>query len=260
MSTRLHTSLKFLGVMFFLTACGKQTVTESMLTGNQDLNEAIDVHTSHKGDSYASVMVDTLDPLLVSQTNITRYAGRTLTGLPQNIAAEKLLSPYAESTAYSYSNFSGPNCWHTSIASLFKEWIERRHMSGDEFSCVLRTYFVEVKSPHFGDVIRFRDENGGEVHGATFIGIDSTTEEAVVYTKNGYAKSEPWGFMSLADVKKVYPEATSVRFFSPTREAIEPRDTDNPCNNEYRSSRHDQEVIETDEARQEKNNLVRHPL
>lgn len=260
MRTHLHTSLLVFGIMFFLTGCGQQTVTESLLSADQSLDQAIELLATHQGDNYSSVMIETTDPLLPLQTNITRYAGRSLSGLPEKVSAQKLLSPYAENTAHTYSKFSGPNCWHTAIASLFKEWTERRHMASEEFSCVLRNYFVEVQTPHFGDVIRFRNVDGEEIHGATFLGVDQETREAVVYTKNGYLKSEPWEFMNLKDLKNVYAEAKSVRFFTPTRKAIEARDVQDLCNSEYRESRREQESINNIEKREIKASMMHTPF
>lgn len=241
MKTGLLKPLTFFGALFLLVACGPQTVTESMLSGAQNTDYAIKVITLHEGSAYSAVLVNTSEPLLSSQTNISKYAGRAIAGLPKEVPAQNLLSPYAEKTAYSYSYFNGPNCWHTSIASIFKEWTQRRHMAEGEFSCLIRNYFVEVKSPMFGDVVRFRGFNNKEIHSATFIGIDQISKEAIVYTKNGYSKSEPWTFMSLADVKRVYPEAINVLFFAPLRKALEPRNDAEPCYNEYLISQKDQD-------------------
>lgn len=183
-------------------------------------------------------MVQTQQPGLASHTNITRYSGRNLESLPETVPAQNLLSPYAESVAYTYAEVDGPNCWNTSISSIFKEWQVSRYMHNTEFTCHVKTWFKETNKPKYGDLIRFLDASGRELHGATFVGVDSESEEIVVFTKNGYSKLSPWTFMSMKEMKEVYtPEVASVRFYEPQRVAIMPTKAGMDCFQEFSESR-----------------------
>lgn len=227
--------------LFFVSACGQQTVTESLLSSDQTLVQTIQVEAARDGaDKFASVQVETKQPNLALQTNITRYAKRSLSGLADEVPAQTLLSPYAEKVAFTMSPKDGPNCWHTSIASLFAKWTKSRYMHDAEFSCHVRTWFREVNEPQFGDLIRFLDGAGEELHGATFIGVDKATQEAVVFTKNGYSNAEGWGFMTFADLKEVYSNVESVKFYTPIETALEPQDAGMKCYQQYIESKQHQ--------------------
>lgn len=221
-------------VLSLASACGRQTVTESVLSSDQTLSQTIEVETEPGAEREdKSVRVAVEQPNMALQTNVTRYAGRTLNGLEGMVPAERLLSPYAERVAFTMSPKDGPNCWHTSIASIFHKWTESRYMHDAEFSCHVTTWFREVKDPKFGDLIRFLDDKGEELHGATFIGIDKATQEAVVFTKNGYSSASGWGFMTFADLKEVYAEFKSVKFYTPVEEALEPVRAGMKCRAEF---------------------------
>lgn len=240
-ATMRHVSVIIL-TWFMLAACGRSTVTASLLNANQTVEQTVEVTTvkdsePHNGDQYFSkVTLETSQPALISQHNIEKYSGRSLKNLPAIVEAERLLTSYAERVAHTFSDRDGPNCWHTSVASLFQDYTRSRYMDSGEFSCHVKTFFSETNSPTYGDMIRFVDQYGNEVHGATVIGMDKLTDEMVVFTKNGYSKSEPWTFMTLADLKKVYPEATSVKFYAPQRKAIEPVSEKADCHDEYLES------------------------
>lgn len=229
-----------------LSACGPSTVTQSLLSSDQTLSHTIEVETTRgTGDKFGSVLVEVDQPNLALQANITRYAGRKLNGLKGSIAAEKLLSPYAERVAFTMSEKDGPNCWHTSIASIFAKWTKSRYMHDAEFGCHVETWFQEVKDPKFGDLIRFLDEAGNELHGATFIGVDKQSQEAVVFTKNGYSMMQGWGFMTFADLKEVYSAVNSVKFYTPMVVALEPAQPGMECYQQYLESAAYQKSMET---------------
>lgn len=150
-----------------------------------------------------------------------------LTGL---IPAEKLLSSYAQKWAYQMSGGYGPNCWHTSMASIFRSWSKPRRMPPKEFACLVKTYFEPIERPsQWGDLIRLADGEE-EVHGFTFLGEDSKVKDRfIVFTKNGRMQSR-FLFMDLATVRdKVYP-GNQVTYFRAKRMAIDPKENPSaPC-------------------------------
>lgn len=192
--------------------------------------------------AYMQVKIHSNQKAMTFQTNISRFTRGQLPSKETVVDAASLLSPYAASMANQKSSQIGPNCWHTALAALFPSWKERRFVGDKEFSCHLQTSFKETKSPKFGDIIRFRNGDG-EVHGATYIGIDTTTKEIVTFTKNGYDNRFPIVFMSLSKLKKVYRDASTITFWEPKQEALNPEKKGMACYEESLASRiEDQEL------------------
>ncbi len=150
--------------------------------------------------------------------------------LKGKIAAENLLSPYAQKWAYQMSPGYGPNCWHTSMASIFLGWAQGRRMPPKEFTCHLKESFEQIDRPsQWGDLIRLSSANE-EVHGFTYLGVDSQDPKlSIVFTKNGRMQSR-FLFMDLATVEEsVYP-GNEITFFRRVRAAADPKeDKSAPC-------------------------------
>jgi len=146
------------------------------------------------------------------------------------IPAEQLLSPYAKKWAYQLSEGHGPNCWHTSISSIFLGWAQPRRMPPKEFHCHVENSFEQIDRPsQWGDLIRL-SAGQMEVHGFTYLGVDSSDPtRAIVFTKNGRYQSK-FLFMDLATVRDyVYP-GNDVTFYRKVRPAIDPKeDSSAPC-------------------------------
>lgn len=146
------------------------------------------------------------------------------------LPAEKLLSTYAQKWAYKSSDFAGPNCWHTSVASIFPGWEKHRYMDPTEFACHIKNSFVELHPQsmselEFGDLIRLANGNQ-EVHGFTFLGLDrKQPSDVIVFTKNGYAQNR-YVFMTLETVRGIY-SGTEISFFRPTRTPLDPATNSN---------------------------------
>jgi hypothetical protein len=151
------------------------------------------------------------------------------------VPAEQLLSPYAGKWAYKLAENDGPNCWHTSIASIFPGWDKHRYMDPNEFACHIKNSFVPLQPKsmnelEFGDLIRL-STSGSEIHGFTFLGLDRKhPEEAIVFTKNGYARSR-FLFMTLTTVREIYSNM-EISFYRPSRT---PTDPSTHANTECRS-------------------------
>jgi hypothetical protein len=154
------------------------------------------------------------------------------------LPAEDLLSPYAQEWAYRRSQRNGPNCWHTSIASVFPSWTNHRYMDDSEFSCHIEHSFTRLADAtpgdlQFGDLIRLYRGNG-EVHGFTYLGTarDNPTRH-IVFTKNGYAQSY-YLYMDLATVQnQIYP-GNRVGYYRPHRVPTDPsEDETSECYDAY---------------------------
>ncbi len=206
-----------------LTACGAQPQSNHELNGGDDtlkVTTSEGPKTSGSRNGPIVVNIDTTQAAFAAQTNIKNYIGRSASG---NVEATKLLSSYAEAQAYKKPSSSGPNCWHSSIASIFSSWGNTKRFVGDkEFACHMKTSFKETKKPTFGDVIRFRDDKGAEVHGATYIGVDGDGK-AIAFSKNGYDREQGYYFMTLDTVKRVYSEGSSITYWTPMKEAKDPQ-------------------------------------
>lgn len=169
------------------------------------------------------VTVDTAKNDLTKEPALDRLGidAKALTGI---LPAESILSEYAKRWAYKLSAGHGPNCWHTSMASIFPNWRVSRRMSADEFACHVRTSFVPIDRPlQWGDLIRLSYGNE-EVHGFTFLGIDSKeTKRSIVFTKNGRMQSY-FLFMDLDTVKnQVYP-GNEIHYYRAVKTAVDPRE------------------------------------
>jgi hypothetical protein len=158
----------------------------------------------------------------LSEEPLLKDLGIDATKLSGVVPAEQLLSPFARKWAYKYQSEYGPNCWHSSMASIFLGWMKPRRLPPEEFSCLLKEYFIPIDKPsRWGDVIRLSYGNE-EVHGFTYLGVDSKdSNRAIVFTKNGRAPSY-YLFMDLNTVKDyVYP-GNEISYFRPVKVALDP--------------------------------------
>jgi hypothetical protein len=148
----------------------------------------------------------------------------TLASLPEMVAAENLLSDYAKTWAKKRSDFAGPNCFHTSMAAIFKNWSNHRYMSPDEFKCHLENSFEEVDEPSkWGDLVAFFGSNEYPIHGFTYLGKSRKSGEKIVFTKNGYGVSE-YLFMSYDAVHSIYDSfgIDRIAYYRPKNVALDP--------------------------------------
>lgn len=183
------------------------------------------------------VKVDTTDQDLWQEEIFARL-NLDPSSLADEVPAEQLLSPFARTWAYRDSGTSGPNCWHTSMASIFLGWTDARYMSPGEYACHIRESFteltdVELDDLQFGDMIRLSD--GGEVHGFTYLGTDSAdARRHLVFTKNGYARSR-YVFMEIATVRDVIYSGNDVTYHRPHRVPADPStDVTSECYDAFR--------------------------
>lgn len=155
-----------------------------------------------------------------------------LTTLPAVIPAEAMLSEYAKTWAKKRSNHAGPNCFHTSIASIFKNWKNHRYMNPSEFKCHLTNSFEEIEEPsQWGDLIGFFGADDYPIHGFTYLGKTRKNGEGIVFTKNGYGVSE-YLFMTYKSVHAIYESfgIERIAYYRPVREAVDPStDAKSPC-------------------------------
>jgi len=168
----------------------------------------------------------------LNQEPIILRLGINLAQLAHSVAAETLLSSYAQKWATRESANDGPNCYHTSMASIFKEWKKHRYMSTEEFNCHLNTSFKEIKNPEqWGDLVRFGNRDY-PTHGFTYLGTDRRTGKQIVLTKNGYAQSY-YLFMDYDDVMTIY-HPTDVSYHRAFEQAIDPANEKSaPCYPQY---------------------------
>ncbi len=182
--------------------------------------------------------VDTKFNILTDEPALIRLK-TPLDQLAELAPAEKMLSPYAQTWAYKQSSKNGPNCWHTSMASLFLGWTKHRYMGPNEYSCHLKTHFTPIeKLEKWGDMIAFDSSSHSPVHGLTYLGPDKADpKRTIVFTKNGYAQSK-YLFMTLDDVKDIY-SPKYVNYYRPNKDVvIDPSEDPNaPCANEMRKDR-----------------------
>lgn len=156
-----------------------------------------------------------------------------------SVWAEALLSVYAQKWAKKWSTFDGPNCYHTSMASIFTEWTAARYMGPQELLCHQRTYFDPIeKLEQWGDMVSLDDAAGVPIHAFTYLGADRAhPEKKIVFTKNGYRVS-PFLYMTYDDVYAAYSAygIASAKFYRPKKDAkaIDPKDhPDAPCYNYF---------------------------
>jgi len=156
-----------------------------------------------------------------------------------SVWAEALLSVYAQKWAKKWSTFNGPNCYHTSVASIFADWTEARYMGPQELLCHQRTYFDPIEKPEmWGDMISLDDASGVPIHAFTFLGADRAhPEKQIVFTKNGYRVS-PFLYMTFEDVKAVYSSygVSAEKYYRPKADAkaIDPKGhPEAPCYSYY---------------------------
>ena len=177
--------------------------------------------------------------------------GIVLESLKEIVGAEDLLSAYAKKWAYKYSQFNGPNCYHTSISAIFLNWNKHRYMGPSEFKCHLKTYFEEIpKLEKWGDLIGIFTKSGTPIHGFTYLGPDrKSPKDIIVFTKNGYAQSR-YLFMTYSDVYRIYGgPSTQVKLYRPIAMAVDPSDHSGaPCSKSIVNSPGDEPTLELPNA------------
>lgn len=176
--------------------------------------------------------------------DLTKEAALVRLGIPfadlaDVVKAEALLSPYGKRWAWKWSEYNGPNCYHTSVASIFDEWEKHRYMGPRELMCHQETYFDEIAKPEaWGDLISFNDGNDVPIHAFTYLGTDRKTPgRALVFTKNGYQRSR-FLMMSYSAVYNIYQGfgIRHIRYYRPKAgvKAVDPaKVAQAPCYTEY---------------------------
>lgn len=167
----------------------------------------------------------------------TQYTGATL---PKQgvIPAQNLLTSFAKSKALTFPSDEVVNCWYTAIASVMPGFKQARYMDDAEFACQLKVGFTITSKPQFGDVVRFQDSSGVEVHGAVYIGVDKANGQAIVFSKNGPTRETPFGFTTIDSLKsRVYSETAKITYYRPKKKLIDPTSESQECYKEAQDSR-----------------------
>ncbi len=155
---------------------------------------------------------------------------------PNLVPAEKMLSEFSHRWAYKESKKAGPNCFHSAVASISKNWIEPRYMDPAEFACHLKQAFEVVVEPNaWGDLILIRNEDGLDQHAFTYLGKDEQNEgQSIVFTKNGY-KSGVYLYSTQSSILELYKAYGSrVSFYRKIREITDPsKDPSSECYKTY---------------------------
>jgi len=219
----------------------RASFTQLSSTNQEKLTESLtQYYTGNSNASYAT-WVYTQQNDLKSEPAMIRL-GVGFDTLAPSVWSEKLLSTYAQKWAKKWSTFDGPNCYHTSVASIMQEWDTARYMGPQELLCHQRTYFDPIeKLEQWGDMISLDDSNGVPVHAFTYLGIDhAEPSRKIVFTKNGYRVS-PFLYMSYDEVYRVYESygVKSVRYFRPKTGVTIPdpkTHTDSPCRSYFDSA------------------------
>jgi hypothetical protein len=122
-----------------------------------------------------------------------------------SISLPFLLPPYAQVRLYTY-----PECWQDATSTqqdclyaalnFFNEAPEPALLDREYADRILHEEYVQVhgEAPAYGDIIMFPEPSGRPRHACVYIVAD------FVFTKNGLDSSQPWVFMRLSDVSRVY--------------------------------------------------------
>ncbi len=212
----------------------KQKFSELPLADQNSLVKGLSIYYNGETNSSYSVWVGTKLNDLKIEPAMVRLAIPFET-LPVSVWAEQLLSAYALKWAKKWSQFDGPNCYHTSMASIFSDFTDARYMGPQELLCHQRTYFDSIeKLELWGDMVSFDDYYGVPIHAFTYLGADrKDPSKKLVFTKNGYRVS-PYLYMSYDEVYRIYESygIAKVRYYRPKAEAnaLDPKKhTDSPC-------------------------------
>lgn len=195
-----------------------------------ELREAV-LQRLHNGTRTYRAVVDARHNDLLKQRLIVDFLKIDIASLGEHIEAPSLLSDFGKRWAYQSSGDDGPNCWHSSIASISKGWVKARYMSPEEFTCHLENSFEEIATPsQWGDLIRIALKNE-EVHGFTFLGVDrKNREKKIVFSKNGYRQSA-YQIEDYDAVSDGYGGSSeTLKFYRRVREVLDPtEDSSAPC-------------------------------
>lgn len=203
---------------------------------NQILDNLLEYHTEAFLQTYRS-FVDTAVNRL-STVGFFDHLGIQSESLTGSIGAERLLSDYARQWAYRTSQFNGPNCWHSSIASTNKQWKKHRYMNPYEFLCQLRRGYRQLnlasEKAEYGDVISLVDYAGSPVHALVFLGPDSRVAgRNIVFTKNGYMRGSYLFQDYNTVVNYIYPGTRAI-FYRASNAAFDPSEhSGTGCDQEY---------------------------
>lgn len=159
---------------------------------------------------------------------IVRHLG--LSGGTRSVSAGALLSPFARHWLNRPAEKDGPNCFHASLAGIFKNWTTPRFMDEFEHSAHLIRRFRPLvwngrSGLEFGDVLVFYTPEQGPVHAAVYIGL--ADGEAVVFQKASYGRHTPYAFMKLADAISLFnssegEDISDIQAFRARQAAIDP--------------------------------------
>lgn len=223
-------------ILYFLTACGIQGRGSAL---NEDSSESGVVFSYDKEGRVGKATIDLSRYPQQSLSHVKDYTGGSI-ATSGVVPAQNLLSPYARQVALTFPTTEFVNCWFTSMASLMPGFDKPRYMGDKEFACHLNQSFKKTTTPQFGDVVRFQDKDGGEVHGATYVGVDEATGGVIVFSKNGPTKATPFGFSTIESLSKtVYRETASVTFYRPAKKISDPKSAGADCFEEAEASRFD---------------------
>lgn len=234
-------NIKILGLCCLVASVNACAATEDDVIGTDEAANTSGEHpVKYSVDHERRVGTAQIDLARYSKTDLTKAVEITGARLPSSgvIPAQDLLAPFARSKALTYPREEIVNCWYTAIASISPDFESARYMTDKELSCHLESSFEQVDEPRFGDLVRFRDAKGEEVHAATYIGTDAATGKIVVFSKNGPTIETPFGFTTLDVLReRVYSETKTVTFHRPKREVLDPKRPGQPCFREAEQSR-----------------------
>jgi hypothetical protein len=96
--------------------------------------------------------------------------------------ATAYLPVFPQTTFNTFVNYSGPNCYHTALATTGTlDGSKPRHVSRDEFELYLKTHFERVSSPQTGDLVVYNEE-GSHDHVSYF------WMDGLVFHKKGFKR------------------------------------------------------------------------
>jgi hypothetical protein len=96
--------------------------------------------------------------------------------------ATAYLPIFSQTTFNTFVNYSGPNCYHTALATTgILNGSKPRHVGRDEFEVYLKTHFERVPSPQPGDLVVYNEE-GSHDH-VSFLWMDG-----LVFHKKGFKR------------------------------------------------------------------------
>jgi hypothetical protein len=114
-----------------------------------------------------------------------------------------LLPPFARERLYTFpapsTDPSTPrrDCLWTSL-NFFNDQPDDRFSEPEYTQKVLEQDYEKVESPRFGDIALFLAPSKQSVHAAVYLADD------LVFTKNGFAATQPWIIMTLSDIVDFY--------------------------------------------------------